>query len=250
MMKRVILAAALWSLLPSLGLAQTVRQSGTVTPGHVTVWETNGVVKDGGTAASGALTSLGVTNNGGPGICINSAAVTGPYNQLCLSVSTSGAAAVTLQNYGGASAQELNFILNGTTYSFPFVLSGIVGPGTTTVGQLACWNNTTGTLLKECGDPTTITAGPGIQVSGSAGAYTVSLRIQTDKLSVTSTNTLSALSATYAGTFFLLIVNGQTLNTVGASPPFTVSGTAVTWSAANAGYNLETTDSVVAVYSR
>jgi hypothetical protein len=78
-------------LLAGAAHAQSVQQSGSVTPNHVPVWTTNGVIQDGGTASSGLATSFGVTNNGGPGICVNSAPITGPYNALCLSASTSGA---------------------------------------------------------------------------------------------------------------------------------------------------------------
>jgi hypothetical protein len=68
-------------------------------------------------------------------------------------------------------------------------------------------------------------------------------------VAVTAPNTLAALSQSVTGTMFLLIVNGQTLVSVGGSPPFTVSGTTVTWSATNAGFALQTTDTVVAVYT-
>ena len=68
-------------------------------------------------------------------------------------------------------------------------------------------------------------------------------------LIVTSTNILANLNTSANGNIFLLIVNGQTIVPVGNLPPFSVSGTVVTWNAANAGYSLETTDSVVAIYS-
>ena len=44
------LALALMLFLPFDAGAQTIQQSGTVTPGHVTEWTTSGVVQDGGTA--------------------------------------------------------------------------------------------------------------------------------------------------------------------------------------------------------
>ncbi len=36
-------------------------------------------------------------------------------------------------------------------YPFPFSIGGILGPGTSVVNDAACWNNVTGTLLKDCG---------------------------------------------------------------------------------------------------
>ncbi len=74
-------------------------------------------------------------------------------------------------------------------------------------------------------------------------------RSQGDALTVTAANTLSALSQTAAGTFFLLVVNGLAYTALGSNPPFSVAGTAVTWSAANAGFALMPGDDVKAVYS-
>lgn len=61
-----------------------------------------------------------------------------------------------------------------------------------------------------------------------------------ERLTVTGVNVLSALStAVKAGTVSKLSVNGQVLSSLGgASAPFSVAGTAVTWSATNAGYSL------------
>lgn len=73
-------------------------------------------------------------------------------------------------------------------------------------------------------------------------------RTQADALTVTATNTVSALSRAYAGPWAMLLVNGVTYTNFGPTPPFSISGTAVTWSAANAGFALATTDEVKAIY--
>src|SRR5213595_3149372 len=84
-----------------------VQQSGTVTPGHAVRWVAPGVIGDGGTAASGSLTSLGVTLNGS-GICQNSALTTAAgYQQICLGATTSGGGYISVQNFGTAIAQGL-----------------------------------------------------------------------------------------------------------------------------------------------
>lgn len=132
--------------------AQSVLQSGTITPGHVTKWISNGVVGDGGTASNGGLSSLGVTNNGGPGICVNSGPQTGAgYNQLCLSAATSGAGKITLQNYGTATAQNLDFVINGNTITVPSTpgstFATVTGPFTN--GDIIC-TNAIG-VLYDCG---------------------------------------------------------------------------------------------------
>lgn len=100
--------------------AQTVQQSGTITGGHAARWITNGVIGDAGTAAQGFLTSLGITANGGSSFCINSAPITlnglpNPYNKLCFGVGTSAPATIVLNNQNGATAQDLQFVINGAT---------------------------------------------------------------------------------------------------------------------------------------
>lgn len=74
--------------------------------------------------------------------------------------------------------------------------------------------------------------------------------IKFEKLTVTALNTLSALTiAPTSGTTIQLIVNGKNENPFGGgSAAFSVSGTAVTWSATNAKYALQTTFDVIAFY--
>lgn len=146
-MKRIILTLAAL-LVGSSAFAQTgtaVKQSGYVTPGHVPMWTTSGVIQDGGTAANGFLSSLGVTASG-PGLCQNSGPVTGPYNALCFAPTQTGGG-FTWYSYGGASGVP-SMTINGTVYPFPFTApGGIIGPATTVVGCAAPWANTVGTLL-------------------------------------------------------------------------------------------------------
>lgn len=95
-----------------------VRQSGTVTPRHAACWTASDVIQDCGTAAIPFLSSIG-TVGGGPTICASSAATTGAYNQLCLGANTSSNAQISLQSFGGATPQGLDFSINGTTFSLP-----------------------------------------------------------------------------------------------------------------------------------
>ena len=70
-----------------------------------------------------------------------------------------------------------------------------------------------------------------------------------EKLAVTSTNTLAATSSSVGfASRTKLNVNGKVETPLGASPPFTVSGTTITWNSVNAGYALETTDDVTITY--
>jgi len=78
--------------------------------------------------------------------------------------------------------------------------------------------------------------------------------VRSERLTVTATNTFSALSqAPTSATNILLIVGlnggGESLNAFGGgAAAFSVSGTTITWSAANAGYSVPTTYQVTAVY--
>lgn len=151
MWKIVARLVAAW-LVVSPAMAATVQQSGTVTVNHIPYWVTNGVIGDGGSSVDSPITSIGVTNNGGSGICVNSARQTAAgYNALCLGASTTGAATISLQNYGTATAQNLNFVINGITVTFPtsgqaFVLAN----PPFTAGHASCFLNTTSTLI-DCG---------------------------------------------------------------------------------------------------
>jgi hypothetical protein len=151
MIKRILAVLAFYSLVTAAS-AQSVQQFGTVTANHATAWVTNGVIKDGGSSAESSITSFGVTNNGGSGICVNSdhASAAG-RNQLCLSASTTGSAILSLQNYGTAAPQSLQFNINGTVQGFPTIASLPV-----VAGNSVCFNNTSG-ALKDCGSsPTTV----------------------------------------------------------------------------------------------
>ena len=109
---RALVAGA--AALISVSASAQVKQSGTVTPQHVPYWVTSGVIADGGTSADSPISSLGVTNNGGNAICANSARTTAPgWQSLCLGVSTTGPGIISLQNYGTASPQSLEFLVNG-----------------------------------------------------------------------------------------------------------------------------------------
>ena len=142
--------ALIASCLPALAQSgSNIRQSGNVTPGHAWAVTTNGIAQDAGTAAVPFLTSIGTVGQGQT-ICAWTALSTAPGSQsLCFGVFDSSAATITLQNFGIDTPQSLNFVINGTTYPFPYTVGGIVGPNSSTVGDFAEWNNTTGSLLKD-----------------------------------------------------------------------------------------------------
>ena len=74
-------------------------------------------------------------------------------------------------------------------------------------------------------------------------------RDRAEAVSVTATDTLAALTqAPNTSKQITLNVNGQIVSSLMSPAPFSVAGTAVTWSAVNAGFSLATTDKVVANY--
>lgn len=173
-------AVVLALLAPSWAGAQTTPlQGGPWTPGHVPQYVGQGssqpVIMDGGPAAGGAVGvnvgELGIVarspTNVYPSIgqgtgafgsigCMYDAPITNAtgYHFLCLSPNATGnVGLLSFGAAGGASNINFDFNINGTLYTFPFVTGGIVGPGTTVSGDVACWNNTVGTLLKDCGAP-------------------------------------------------------------------------------------------------
>jgi hypothetical protein len=74
-------------------------------------------------------------------------------------------------------------------------------------------------------------------------------KLKVEKLTVSSLNTISALSVTpVAGKNVRLLVNGYPVDSISTSPAFTVVGTAITWNSSNADWDVETTDEVIAEY--
>ncbi|MGA7934723.1 MAG: hypothetical protein WCA35_14355 [Kovacikia sp.] len=73
--------------------------------------------------------------------------------------------------------------------------------------------------------------------------------VYTEKLVVTAQNTISDLAKTPTTSGnVLLFINGIVYDTF-STAPFSISGKAITWSASNAGFSVETTDRVVAHYT-
>lgn len=121
--------------------AQSVQQSGGVTPTHFSCWTTNGIVQDCGVAAAPFASTGGVQP--GPW-CVNSGPQTGPYQSFCLNASTSLGGVLSIQNFGGAPVGGISFNINGSPAGIPAVVLPTVS------GDAACFNNTTGTLI-DCG---------------------------------------------------------------------------------------------------
>lgn len=174
---RILAVALLFALAPTLARAQsTLLQGGSTSAGRVPMYNnsTSGgqvIVQDSGPASGGGV-GLGISEllrvARGTGTAPYAGQGTGPlgtndcnydaptsnatgYHYLCFSANAQGGGLIAYGSGGAASALPLSFYVNGSTYAFPFVSGGIVGPATTVVGDAACWNNLVGTLLKDCG---------------------------------------------------------------------------------------------------
>lgn len=159
-MRRLIATALLWfaALIGSAAAQQNVPVyiTGALTPGHALALVQSGapgaaVVQDAGPALAGNFTEIGITNTGTP-FCIRDSAGTSGHI-ACLGANSLGGGLISYNPFGGASSLPMSANINGVNYPFPFAISGIVGPSSTVPNDGACWNNTNGTLLKDCGSP-------------------------------------------------------------------------------------------------
>lgn len=151
MFKRIVLAFAL-AFPATLGLAQSVQQSGSVTPNTAAIWNSTGVIKGGVTATDSPLTTFGVTRDGVDALCVSSARQTAAgRNQLCLQAATNGPGKISLQNYGTATAQDLQFVINGTAVTIPTGGgSFLLNTGGQTTGHMPCFTSTAN-VMQDCG---------------------------------------------------------------------------------------------------
>jgi len=174
-MKR-LLAALVVALSVAPAFGQAILQGGPWAPGRAPMYVgqsgSQPIVQDSGSAAGGGI-GLGLAeqllqvrsstntypaaNAGNGQFSTNWCDYDGPttnatgYHFLCMSPNAQGGGLIAYGAAGGASALSFAFNVNGTSYPFPFAVGGIVGPGTTIINDVACWNNITGTLLKDCG---------------------------------------------------------------------------------------------------
>jgi hypothetical protein len=165
---RTLFALAFLAVGSSAWGQGAILQGGATTPGHAPMYVGQGnsqpVVQDSGTAGGGGL-GLGLsellqvnrtaTGTGplGAHACLydNPTTNSAGYHYFCLDANAQGGGLLAYGSGGAASALPLAFNVNGVAYPFPFSIGGIVGPGTSVVNDAACWNNTVGTLLKDCG---------------------------------------------------------------------------------------------------
>lgn len=213
----------------------TLLQGGSRSAGHVPMYVNQGsggqvTVQDSGSAAGGGagvgLSELLVVSRGtgtapyaaqgtgpnGEGICFYDGPTnaTAGYHAMCFSANAQGGGLISYQAGGAASALPFNFKVNGTLYEFPFTTSGVIGPATSVVNDAACWNNTSGTLLKDCGAFVTVGGNNtwtgtnnftgAFQIGGAAQTFPASGNIVGTSDTQTLTNKSIAASQINSGT--------------------------------------------------
>lgn len=150
-------AVAAVPLLLAAGSGYIV-QSGNVSNGHLGSWAGSGVLQDAGTSDTGAVTTLGITANGGTPFCISTAKNPNPRIKFCLGVLLNGSAYMEEDAYNGAATVPFNLIINGTSYPFPSsnpgannfraISSGSTDTLTTFDGTVA-WDSSAGSIKTE-----------------------------------------------------------------------------------------------------
>lgn len=198
------LVALLASIFLTVSASAQLKQSGTVTSGHVPYWVTSGVLGDGGTSLDSPITSIGATASNSAGICANSARVSsGAWQSMCLGF-IGGIPTIATQNHGSAPAQNLQFSVNGTTIQVPTGGQNFVfGNGPYTTGNVPCFFNTSG-VLQDCGlalSSGTVTSGiwQGTSVAvgfGGTGASTAAQARTNLGLGTMATQNASAVAVT------------------------------------------------------
>lgn len=148
--------AALLTLCGGQAFAQgAVQQSGPVVPFHAAGWYANGVVVDAGAPTTPYLNSLGLFNGASCPFGVSSQTTPGTSTSaysLFSICQTDSATTLSFTGVNGNPAPNVFFNVGGVNYPFPGPGNGtVLGPSTSIVSDVACFNNTTGTVLKDCG---------------------------------------------------------------------------------------------------
>jgi hypothetical protein len=86
-----------------------------------------------------------------------------------------------------------------------------------------------------------------VSIPGCGAVVITGSPIQMDALTVIGPNVASPLTQTPDMMFCMMVINGQVFMPIGASPPFSVSGTTITWLSTIYGFNIG--DTVNAAYT-
>lgn len=155
-MRRIILALLLALCAGSHAYAQgTIVQSGPVVAFHAGSWFQNGVLGDAGMPLKPFLNAIGMFNGSSCPFSISSQTSPGTYTSSFSQFSicqTNTVTTLTIQGLNGQATPILQFNIGGTIYDFPGSGNGdVIGPSSSTAGDIACYGTTTGKILADCG---------------------------------------------------------------------------------------------------
>ncbi len=242
----------------------TPLQGGPWTNGHLPMYSTSGnsqpVIQDSGPAGGGAV-GLGASEQllvaRGTGTPPYAGQGTGPlgtnwcdydapitnatgYHYFCLSPNAQGGGLMVFGAGGAAAQTGFTFNINGTGYQFPFVVGGIVGPNTSVVNDFACWNNTTGTLLKDCGSSVAGSFTDNLTATGTNQGTALTVNSAVSAFTIVPLSTGAILSTTNSQGVTLIAGSAQEVINAGANPLFVYppSGQSINGGAANAAVTI------------
>lgn len=199
-----------------------IKQSGSVTPGHLVSWTTDGVVQDAGVPGAANATQLGLLTASGTAFGIQNASAPSPYRLLGFGFNpTNGNAQITMASYGGASAAGIEIVLNGTTYPFPSL--GPVPVNEIIVGQASG----IGAAVTMSGDASIVASGA--VTVGALGGKAVSLG---GPMTISGAY---SLTVTLTGITSITMPTSGTLATLGGTNTWTGTNTFNTPIAAGSG---------------
>ena len=173
------------------------------------------------------------------------------YYYFCLDAFSQGGGLMVYGAGGGAPQEPLNFNINGTNYTFPFSVGGIVGPSTSVIGHSVCWNNTVGSLVLDCGPPllgpsTTVvndtacwnnTTGTLLKDCGTTGLF---LPLTGGTLTPTAGTYNPGFIVNQTGPASAPVTGPQNYNAINATHTTAIGGPAGTTQAAALRVNMET----------
>lgn len=186
MKKWGVLVTAFLGCMPLLAHGQgAVQQSGAVTNNSTVMWARDHFVRKGAGEAGGIA---GEIATGGSSVVGKVCSWTNPTNQsgieLCL------------------DSVNAQLVYNGTGYPISGGGGNVVGANSTTIDQLACWNSTTGTLLKDCGTITSRTTWSNTLSGDIVGTLQGGVQITTNTNNAQNISNVGKINALYAHNVF------------------------------------------------
>ena len=157
-------------LAPATAAAQSVQQSGQVTPTHWTMWTTNGVVQDAGASSNPFATTGGIRSSNAESFCIQSGPPTAAYIAMCMGMVPGTGGLFTITPFGGATNRPFEF-LGGTGIIVGTATGGAEGVGTLNAQGLYI----NGVPVGTGGTITGVTAGAGLNGGGTTGVVTLNV---------------------------------------------------------------------------